>query len=190
MSYAELQEQLGAIMANQQRILDLLAGDEEGTVYLTRMSSPPKRFRRRLKVSRATVSRRRRAGEFKWTMVGQQYRYDWCDYLSKASDNIKSNLVIFRSLNSTCHETSFRVTFDRGLLCHVCSIPQCSLQPRRERNGLIGVVDLQALLANHSLSSVPFSLTMVRVRLCTWEIWVTHIANSCDHLPGFGVAQP
>ena len=86
MSYAELQEQLDAIMANQMRILDLLEGGEDVTVYLDQdCLLTTEEFRRRLKVSRATVSRRRRAGEFKWTMVGQQYRYGWCDYLSKAS---------------------------------------------------------------------------------------------------------
>ena len=86
MSYAELQEQLDAILANQERILDLLAGDEGGTVYLDQECLiTTAQLRGRLKVSRATVERRRKAGEFKWTKVGRQYRYDWCDYLSRAS---------------------------------------------------------------------------------------------------------
>ena len=78
MSYAELQEQLGAIMANQQRILDLLAGDEEGTVYLDQECLlTTEEFRRRLKVSRATVSRRRSRG-IQMDDGRKQYRYDWC----------------------------------------------------------------------------------------------------------------
>ena len=85
-SYEELQDQLDEMKANQRLILQMLADREVGTVYLDEdclVSS--KEVMSRLQISRSTLQRRRQAGEIVYKRVGQQYRYDWCDYLSRAS---------------------------------------------------------------------------------------------------------
>ena len=85
-SYEELQDQLDEMKANQQLILQMLADREVGTVYLDKDCFVSSQVMiQRLDISRSTLERRRKAGEFTSIKVGQQYRYDWCDYLSRAS---------------------------------------------------------------------------------------------------------
>ena len=86
MSQAELQEQLDEIKATQMLILEKLIGHNDDVLLLDEdclVSGTD--MMQRLKISRATLTRRRKAGELSLKKVGRQYRYDWCAYLNQAS---------------------------------------------------------------------------------------------------------
>ena len=86
MSQAELQDQLDEIKATQMLILEKLIGHNDDVVLLDEeclVSGLD--MMHRLKISRATLERRRKAGELSFKKVGRQYRYDWCAYLNQAS---------------------------------------------------------------------------------------------------------